>query len=221
MFPDRSNIIRVFLADDHPTLRLGLRMLLEQANGISVVGESGDGQDAIAQISRLLPDVAVIDCQLPGLDGVQVAVEIRRQKIPTKVLALSSYSEEHYIRGMLEAGAVGYLLKDEAPSRIIDAVRAAAIGAGSFSPKIVAQISELEHYQNRKKFAVLLTERERQIVDRIVQGKTNKQIARELEISSKGVEKHISAIFEKWKVNSRAEIAVRAVRENFGGESPT
>ncbi len=207
-------MIRVFLADDHPPLRFGLRVLLEQASDIRVVGESGDGKDALAQIEMLRPDVAVIDCQLPTLVGVQVAAEIKERGIPTRVLALSSYAEERYVRGMLEADAVGYLLKEEAPERIVEAVRAAARGEAHFSLKVSRQIAKLYPISEMKRNA--LTEREKQIVQRIARGMTNKEIANELAISDKTVEKHISSVFEKWEVKSRAEIAARVVREGWG-----
>lgn len=99
-----TNPIRVLLADDHPPLRVGLRVLLEQAPGIVVVGETGDGREALALIEALRPEVAVLDCELPGLEGPAVAAEVQRRGLPTRVLALSAYSHERCIRGMLEAG---------------------------------------------------------------------------------------------------------------------
>ncbi|MGQ9718066.1 MAG: response regulator, partial [Anaerolineae bacterium] len=121
-----SKAIRVLLADDHPILRLGLRVLLDQAPDVEVVGEAENGEEALTLIEALVPDVAVLDCQLPGLEGTRVALEIQRRGLPVRVLALSAYDDERYVRGMLEAGAAGYLLKDEAPEMIVVAVRAAA-----------------------------------------------------------------------------------------------
>lgn len=207
-------MIRVFLADDHPPLRFGLRVLLEQSPDIRVFGECGDGRDALAQIEMLRPDVAVIDCQLPTLDGIQLAAEIKNRDIPTRVLALSSFADERYVRGMLEEDAVGYLLKDEAPERIVEAVRAAARGEVCFSQKVAQQIARLHLSSEMKRKE--LTEREKQIALRIAKGMTNKAIGKELGISAKAVEKHISVVFEKWVVKSRAEIAARAVREGWG-----
>lgn len=112
-----SKTIRVLLVDDHPAVRIGLRVLLEQA-----------------------PDVAVVDCELPEVAGTEVAWEIRRQESATQVLALSSYDDEYYVRGMLEAGAVGYLLKEEAPQTIVAAVRTAAEGDGYFSPGVAGKV---------------------------------------------------------------------------------
>ncbi len=128
-----SRTIRVLLADDHPTLRLGLRVLLDQAPNVEVMGEAEDGEEALAQIEALQPNVVVLDCQLPRMSGPEVAAEIKQRGLHTKVLALSAYSDDRYVRGMLEAGAVGYLLKSEAPEVIVAAVRAAAREEGYFS----------------------------------------------------------------------------------------
>lgn len=207
--------IHVFLADDHPTLRVGLRVLLEQSPDIQVLGESGDGQDALAQIENLRPDIAVIDCQLPGLEGIQVAAEIKHRGVPTRVLALSSYADERYVRGMLDAEAVGYLLKEEAPERIVEAVRAASRGEPSYSARIVEVMAKMYRTSHQNEMQSTLTPREKQIAQRIAQGRTNKAIGQELGISDKAVEKHVATIFEKWNVKSRAEIAARTVREGW------
>jgi len=207
---------RVFLADDHPPLRVGLRVLLEQSSDIRVVGESGDGYAALAQIEKLRPDVAVIDCQLPGLEGIELAAEIKRRGVPTRVLALSSFADERYVRGMLDADAMGYLLKEEAPERIIEAVRAAARGEARYSARIVELMAKIHRTSNQSEMHRALTAREKEIAKKIAQGMTNKAIGQELGISDKAVEKQVSAIFDKWEVKSRAEIAARAVREGWG-----
>jgi len=138
-----SPTIRVVLVDDHPALRLGLRLLLDQAPDIEVVGEAATGDEALALIEASMPDVAVIDCLLPGMSGVEVAAGLRERDLPVRVLALSAYDSEHYVRGMLKAGVVGYLLKEEAPGVIVAAVRGAARGEGYFSPKIAARVAAL------------------------------------------------------------------------------
>ena len=211
-----SQIIRVLLADDHPALRVGLRVLLEQAADIQVVGETSDGQAALEQVAALGPDVAVLDCELPRLEGIAVATELRRRALPTRVLALSAYADERYVRGMIDAGAVGYLLKDEAPGMIVEAVRAAARGEGWFSPRIATQVAAW----TRGKIAALsqqeLTERERQVLRLVAAGKTNKEIGRALGISDKAVEKRLGEIFAKLNVASRVEAAVWAVRQGLG-----
>ncbi len=203
--------IRVFLADDHPPLRVGLRVLLEQSPDIQVIGESGDGHDALAQIESLRPDVAVIDCQLPGLEGIEVAAEIKRRGVPTRVLALSSFADERYVRGMLEADAIGYLLKEEAPERIVEAVHAAARGEEWFSAKISKLIADW----SQGKHPYGLSERDIVILRLLVSGKLNKEIAVELGFSEKTVEKYLGEIFKKIGVATRVEAAVKAVREGL------
>lgn len=209
--PSAMNPIRVFLADDHPTLRVGLRLLLEASPDVRVIGESGDGQDALKQIEMLRPDVAVIDCQLPTLDGIQLAAEIKQREIPTRVLALSSYTEERYVRGMLSANAVGYLMKDEAPERIVEAVRAAARGEGWFSVRISKLI--FEWTQGARPYG--LNERDIALLKHLASGKANKEIAVQLKISEKTVEKYLGDLFKKIEVSTRVEAAVKAVREGL------
>lgn len=207
--------IRVFLADDQPTLRIGLRVLLEQDPDIVMVGEARDGNDALHQILEIQPDVAVLDCQLPGMDGVAVATELKAQGIATRVLAFSSYSDEQFVRGMLEAGAVGYLLKEEAPEQIVEAVRAAARGERWFSAQIMTVIATWA-IKSVSALSSPLTEREREIVRQLVQGKSNKEIGQELGISAKAVEKHLTTVYYKWNVKGRAEATAFAVRNGWG-----
>ena len=199
--------IRVLLADDHPTLRLGLRVLLERAPDIEVVAEAESGEAALAKILALQPDVAVLDCQLPGLSGPEVAREIQRRGLPTRILALSAYRYEHYIRGMLEAGAVGYLLKEEAPGVIVGAIRRAAQGGMSFSPG-VAEVARaiLEGTGEVPR----LTEREREVLALMAEGLSNKEIGARLGFSERTAAFHVGNILQKLGAASRTEAVVRA-----------
>ncbi len=199
--------IRVLLADDHPALRVGLRVLLEHAPGVTVVGEAGNGQEALALIAGQRPDVVVLDCQLPDMAGAEVAAEVRRRGLPARILALSAYHDEKYVRAMLAAGAVGYLLKDEAPAAIVSAVRAAASGQGWFSPAVVAQVSGWARGESPQEG---LTEREREVLRLVARGRTNKEIARELGVAVRTVEFHVGRILGKLEVASRVEAAVWA-----------
>lgn len=209
-----SKTIRVLLADDHPALRVGLRVLLDQTPDIAVVSEVGDGRDALTQIEALRPEVVVLDCQLPNMEGVAVAREVHRRGLPTRVLALSAHVEERYVWGMIEAGAVGYLLKDEAPEKVVEAVRAAAKGEAWFSPSVMTKVAAWARGEQPKLCG--LTEREREVLRLVAAGKTNKEIARSLQISAKAVEKHLSEIFAKLNVSSRSAAAAWAVREGLG-----
>jgi DNA-binding NarL/FixJ family response regulator len=201
-----SETIRVLLADDHPTLRLGLRVLLDRAPDVEVVGEAKDGEEALALIEELRPDVAVLDCQLPGIEGTKVARAIQRQGLPVRVLALSSYDDARYVRGMLAAGAVGYLLKEEAPEVIVVAVRGTARGEGHFSPAVAAKIAAWA----RRELPGGLTEREMEVLRLVAQGWTNTRIAKELNIAERTVSFHVSNILEKLEVASRVEAAMWA-----------
>jgi DNA-binding NarL/FixJ family response regulator len=204
-----SKTIRVLLADDHPTLRLGLRVLLDQAPDVEVVGEAENGEEALALIGALVPDVAVLDCQLPGIiEGSQVALEIRRRGLPVRVLALSAYDDEHYVRGMLEAGAAGYLLKDEAPEVIVAAVRTAARGERLWTMEQFARARRWREEVEERWSA--LTEREREVLALVAAGESNKEIAQALNVTVRTVEFHVSNVLGKLGLTSRVEAAVWA-----------
>ncbi len=207
-------VIRVLLADDHPALRVGLRVLLEQVPQVAVVGEAADGREALAQIEALQPDVAVLDCQLPGMAGAEVAEAVRREGLRTRILALSAYQDERYVQAMLAAGAVGYLLKDEAPGVIVAAVQAAARGQGWFSPAIAAQVGAW--MRGERQGLASLTEREREVLQLVVAGKTNKEIALALAVAERTVEFHVTNILGKLSLASRVEAAVWAKDHGLG-----
>jgi DNA-binding NarL/FixJ family response regulator len=197
--------ITVVLADDHPTLRMGLRVLLEQAEDIRVVGEAGDGQEALDRIAATQPSVAVVDCQLPTRSGPEIAGEARRRGWPTRIIALSAFRDERYVRGMIDAGAVGYLLKEEAPTTIAAAVRAAAGGGSWFSPAVAAWVRR----DRRPAPSVAdLSERELAVLRLVARGQSNKEIARHLGVTDRTVEFHIGNILRKLDLTSRVEAAV-------------
>lgn len=210
-----SESIRVLLADDHPAFRIGLRALLTQTPDIVIVAEVGNGKEALSQIEILQPDVIVLDCHLPEMNGLAVIQAVRERNLPTRVIALSAYSNERYVQGMIQAGAAGYLLKDEAPEKIVEAVRAAAKGENRFSAKIVAQMAAWARGETSRDSPVSLTERERAMSLLVAQGKTNKEIGKTLGISEKTVEKNLSEVFIKLGVNSRAAVAAWVVRHEL------
>jgi DNA-binding NarL/FixJ family response regulator len=201
-----SRTIRVLLVDDHPAVRIGLRVLLEQAPDVTVVGEAEDGREALRLAEELTPDVAVVDCELPEIEGAEVAREMRQQEGLVRVLALSSYDDEHYVRGMLEAGAVGYLLKEEAPQTIVTAVRTAAEGDGYFSPGVAGKVDAWA----RGEPPGGLTQREIDVLRLVAEGYTNARIAHEMSIAERTVAFHVSNVLEKLGAESRLDAAMWA-----------
>jgi two-component system, NarL family, response regulator DegU len=134
--------IRVILADDHAVLRMGIRNLLTRSTDIEVIGEAGNGVEAVRLVEELKPDILLLDMEMPGIDGVEVARRLRDVGSPTRVVALSAYNDKHYILSMLELGAAGYLVKDEAPQNIIEAVHSVAQGERQWlSRKVAARMA--------------------------------------------------------------------------------
>ena len=205
-------MIRVVLVDDHPALRMGLRIMLEQAPDIQVVAEAGSGAEALACIQSLRPDVAVLDCQLPDVSGMEVAGQVRRLGLPVRILALSAYSDDQVVQSMIQAGALGYLLKDEAPAGIVEAVRAAARGEGRWSAAVV---SKLAAWAVQPPQAAELTERERDVLRLLGRGWDNQRIAGHLHISERTVRFHLRNIYDKIGAHTRAEAVVWAVNHKL------
>lgn len=205
--------IRVVLADDHPVVRTGIRALLERAPDILIVAEAENGAEVLQLVKEHMPDVLVLDIEMPHLSGVEVAQQLKQQEMPVRILALSAYSDDHYVQKILLTGASGYLTKEEAPRMIIDAVRGVALGEeGWMSRRAIAQMSALARNNDAQSE---LTAREREVLVQVAEGKTNQEIALKLNISESTVEKHVGALLAKLKVASRVEAAVRAVRKGW------
>jgi DNA-binding NarL/FixJ family response regulator len=206
--------IRVLLVDDHPIVRSGIRGLLEKAVDIELVGEASTGEEALQMAGETNPDVLLLDMELPDIQGTQVARQFQHSYPNVKILALSAHDDSAYIRALLELGAAGYLMKEEAPEAIVNAVRGVARGEqGWVSRRIAAQMAAWMQVGELGKMK--LTAREQEVLRLVVQGKTNQAIALELKISEKTVEKYIQAIFTKLNVASRVEAAVYAVQERL------
>ena len=206
--------IRVLLADDHPIVRTGIRTLLDGVADIEVVAEAQSGVQALELVEQLLPDVLLLDMEMPGLSGVDVAKRLKLLKSPVRVLALSAYDDAQYVRNLLTNGASGYLTKEEAPEMIVDAVRGVARGEeGWLSRRAVATVTAWARGDADDSSG--LTEREQEVLPLIVAGKTNQEIALALKISEKTVEKHVGSILNKFNVASRVEAAVQAVQRGL------
>ncbi len=205
--------IRVVIADDHPVMRDGIRNLLDKAIDIEVAGEAGDGVEALRLVEELDPDVLLLDMELPGLKGVEVAQRLQAAGATVRILALSAYDDQEYIRGLLASGAAGYLLKEEIPETIVEAIRGVARGErGWVSRQVAAQMAT---WTQQETGSTALTRREMDVLRLVVEGKTNQEIALALGISDKTVEKHLEGVFAKLGVASRVEAAVHAVREGL------
>lgn len=206
--------IRILLADDHPVLRDGIRAVLEREPDMVVVGQADSGNAALRMAEEERPDVLLLDMELPGLTGVEVARRLGKAKSPVRVLALSAHADAHYVRGLLESGAAGYLTKEEAPDVIVEAVRGVAHGEeGWMSRRVAATVVTIASQPDPG--GAGLTDRELDVLRLVVEGMTNQEIGGALGISDKTVEKHLEAVFSKLDVSSRTEAAVHAVREDL------
>src|SRR5512142_1932601 len=199
--------IRVVIADDHPIVRSGIRDLLQRAMDIQVVGEASTGKEALTLVEETVPDVLLLDMELPDMKGVEVARQLQQRGSSIKILVLSAHDEPLYIHELIEAGAVGYLVKEEAPQVIVDAVRGIASGEqGWVSRTVAAQM--VSWIRGEEEGSVKFTHREMDVLRLVTEGKTNQNIAALLGISEKTVEKYLYAIFTKLEVTSRVEAAV-------------
>lgn len=206
--------IKVLIADDHPIVCRGIHNLLEPAVGIAVVGEAHSGGEALQLIESLHPDVVLLDVELSDMSGIDVIRRLNEASIVVKVLGLSSYDDREFISQLLALGASGYLLKDEIPEQIIEAVRGVARGeTGWVSRKVAAKLSQI--LQKDQDGVADLTRRELDVLRLVVEAKTNGEIGMLLGISEKTVEKHLDTIFRKLGVASRVEAAVLAVRSDL------
>lgn len=201
--------IRVLLVDDHPPFRIGMRVLLEQNPAIAVVGEASTGAETLQLAATLQPDVVVLDCQLPDMDGPAVAAALRAAEMPVRVLALSAYDDIKYIRGLLAAGAMGYLLKNEAVEVVIAAVQAAAQGRAYFSATVALQLAQLAQPEPMLEPP---TAREQEVLAELAQGRTNAEIARQLGISERTVRFHMENLFGRLGVENRVEAVMKAMQ---------
>jgi DNA-binding NarL/FixJ family response regulator len=211
--------IRVLLADDHGVVRKGLRFVLESESGIEVAGEAGDGRQAIEMAGEVNPHVVVMDIAMPRLNGIDATAQIVKRYPETGVIILSMYSDEEYLLRALSAGAKGYLLKDTAESELVTAVRTVAAGKPFFSPDISKTLLEDYLRQLRQRGLTdsydLLSDREKEVLQLLAEGKTNKEVATVLNLSPYTVETHRTHIMQKLDLHNTAEIVLYAVRKKL------
>ncbi len=188
-------ITRVVVADDHPVMRAGIRMMLEAEPDINVVGEAANGLEAFRLAKALNPDVLLLDMEMPGLSGVEVARKIQAEALPVRILALTAYDDQSYVNGLLRTGAAGYITKEKPPSMIVEAVRAVGRGEGRW---FVMPTRESEE-------ARPVSGREQDVLKLMAQGHSNQQIAETLFISENTVRNHVANIYAKLGVNTWRE----------------
>ncbi len=204
--------IRILIVDDHHVVRKGLRMVLELEADFEIIAEASEGNEALKQYELQHPDIVLLDLQMEPMDGISTLKEIKRVDPEAKVIVLTSYIDSTHALPAIEAGASGYLLKTADPDEIISAIRKAMIGKGTFDQVAVQAMAK--GMQNRAKFAEL-TDREKEVLHLISQGKSNQEIAEELFIGIKTVKTHVSNIFSKLGVEDRTQAAVYALRDLF------
>lgn len=207
-------MIRILLADDHALVRHGFRMILAAQPDMEIAGEAGNGREAVELAEKLKPDVVVMDVTMPELNGIEATRRLIEISPRTRVLALSMHKDAVYVREILRAGARGYLLKDSADSDLLAAVRAVAKGEGYLSPAVSDAV--LSDYRRHVTDPLdLLTTREREVLQLIAEGKTNKEIATSLNLSVYTVEAHRGRLMEKLNLHSTGELVRFAVRSGL------
>ncbi|HLH20779.1 MAG TPA: response regulator transcription factor [Bryobacteraceae bacterium] len=206
--------IRILLADDHAVVRQGFKMILGAQPEMEIVGEAGNGREAVEAAEKLRPDVVVMDVAMPELNGIEATRRIVQSSPHTRILALSMHKDAVYVREVLRAGARGYLLKDAPAGDLLSAVRAVASGEGYLSPAVSNAV--LDDYRRHVTNPIdLLTSREREVLQMLAEGKTNKEIAGVLNLSVYTVDAHRGRIMEKLNLHSINELVRFAVRNGL------
>ncbi len=211
--------IRILLVDDHPLLRQGIRKVLEFEPEMKVVGEAGTGEEALKLARNLQPLIIIMDINLPDISGIETTRLIKTELPDTKVLALTIHDNDEYVVQMVRAGATGYILKDVDPGGLVKAVRAAAAGESYLSPSIAGKVfdalNRLARQGESRPRERLLTNREQEVLELIVQGCSNAKIAELLVISEKTVKNHVTSVLRKLDVKDRTQSAVYALKNKL------
>jgi DNA-binding NarL/FixJ family response regulator len=212
--------ISVLIVDDHQVVRQGLRTFLELQDDVAVVGEAGDGLAALEMVRRLDPDIVLMDLVMPKLDGIAATRQVRALGTHTQVIALTSFTEDDKVFPAIQAGASSYLLKDVSPDALIEAIRAVHRGEPRLHPNVARKLMEQvahqkEHGREAPAPVEDLTERERDVIRLVAQGRSNSEIAEALVISDKTVKTHISNILSKLNLQDRTQLAIYAIKNSL------
>jgi DNA-binding NarL/FixJ family response regulator len=204
-------MIRIVIADDHAMVRAGLSQLLGSFDDLEVVGTAADGSEAVQVVGELLPDLVLMDLSMPVMDGIEATAAVKKQFPDTHVVVLTTFQEPRQVAAALSAGASGYLVKDVEPEVLVAGIRAAVQGGAPLSPSVAAGLLRGSNQMSMVSPSSL-TPRELEILQLIVDGHTNQQIARTLGISEKTVKTHCSRLFQRLGVSDRTQAAVWAMR---------
>jgi two-component system response regulator NreC len=211
--------VRVLLADDHSIVRRGLKSLIETEPGLRVVAEAGDGLEALRLCAEHHPDIAIVDVGMPKLNGIEVAARAQKLERPPRVIMLSMHADESYILRALAAGARAYLLKDATDEDLLPAIRSVAAGKPYFSPSVTAVLVEdyMRQLQARglTDSYYLLTDREKEVLQLLAEGRSNKEVATLLDLGVSTVETHRANLMQKLNLHNTAEIVLYAVRKRI------
>ncbi|MER5974377.1 response regulator transcription factor [Streptomyces sp. NPDC002055] len=213
--PRRS--IRVLLVDDHQVVRRGLRTFLEVQDDIEVVGEAADGAEGVECAEELRPDVVLMDVKMPGTDGIEALRQLRARENPARVLIVTSFTEQRTVVPALRAGAAGYVYKDVDPEALAGAIRSVHAGHVLLQPEVAGALLSQEVAGGAQGRGNALTEREREVLALIADGRSNREIARALVLSEKTVKTHVSNILMKLDLADRTQAALWAVRHGVSG----
>ncbi|WP_426362246.1 response regulator [Streptomyces sp. E-08] len=209
--PESHEPLRVVVVDDHAVMRAGVVSLLAPVPDVTVVGEAGDGREALGLVERLAPDVALVDLRMPVMDGVEATAAITAGPAPTRVLILTTYDTDVEIERAVEAGAVGYLLKDTTADQLAEAVRSAARGETVLAPRVAERLVALM----RRPAPVVLTAREQDVLGAVADGLSNAEIGRRLVIAEATVKTHLLRVFAKLDVSDRTRAVVVALEQGL------
>lgn len=209
-------MIRVLLAEDHPVVRVGLEELLAAEEGIEVVAAVGDGRSAVDGVAEHEPDVALLDISMPVMDGIEATRRIAESGARARIVILTASAGRETILRAIDAGALGYMLKDAPPDDLLDGIRAAARGDAPLDPKAARQLVA----ERQETGAPQLTRREREVLELVAAGLPNKRIAMRLEISEKTVKAHLTRVYDRIGVTDRTQAALWAQRHGIGPGAP-
>ena len=208
--------LRVLLVDDHQVVRRGLRTFLEVQDDIDVVGEASDGEEGIARAEELRPDVVLMDVRMPGVDGIEALRKLRDLGNPARVLVVTSFTEKRTVVPALRAGAAGYVYKDVDPEALASAIRSVHAGQVVLQPEVAEALLSQGEEGGGQGRGGSLTDREREVLALIADGRSNREIARRLVLSEKTVKTHVSNILMKLDLADRTQAALWAVRHGIG-----